>query len=1157
VEAVFLKSLTLKGFKSFADTTRLDLERGVTVVVGPNGSGKSNVVDAVAWVLGAQGPSTVRSGKMDDVIFAGTTKRPALGRAEVQLTLDNSSGLLPIDLTEVTISRTLYRSGDSEYALNGAACRLLDIQELLSDAGVGRNQHVIVAQGQIDDVLNARPGDRRLVVEEAAGILKFRKRKERAERRLAATESNLVRLGDLQREVRRQLRPLERQAEAARRHDALAAELRAVRLHLSGREIASQRARQAAVAADRAAATERERAARDALIRLDVEVAAAEASLAHSGDDLAELATRVESLRERGNGLAAVLVERRRTLRTELASQVAADVVSALVDEAARLREDHGRVEADLAALEPDRRGLAATEDSLRADRASLPTEEAALAEVARHAAQVRGEARGLARSVSRGEQELRAISERHEARLAEAEHLAAQAAGLRADLAGAEAAEAGHVQDCDEAAAAVARSADVLSTARETAAQARAEHRRWAARAEALAEALAGARAKAGLATLADVDGVVGLLAELVEIDDGWEKAAEAALGEALSAVVTRGADAARAVLTRLHDHDVAGAVLAMGGPPVIGGVAPVGRSVRDHVRAGEPDVERLLDHLVGGAVVAAGWSDAVDAVVAEPEAVVVTMAGDRFSPAGWRLGAATSGATRAALEESQAAAARSATATSQAEAAVRDAASVHAGSEQRLDATTARLHRHDREMSALAGDLSAAEARRGDELAVAAELAERAARLGTELDGDRGRLAELEALLASLEADEAMGRRAAAGSEQRRRDVDERARALGALRTELAAREAGLEERRRLLAERLAEVGRRLESLASARDDAAGRRRRVEQEVLVLDRLEAVVAAHGARLATMAAEVGEQRRRRSSLARHAADQLDRLRLRRAELDTELEDARAARAVCDVAETEVRLRLEAVSETVRIELDADPAVALVAPCPPLPDGASVAGHLRELQRELRRIGPVNPLALQEYEELSERHDFVAGQLEDVRRGRRELQKVIAGIDAEIVRVFTVAFADVAQNFEELFATLFPGGTGRLRLSEPDNLLESGIELEARPSGKNVGKLSLLSGGERSLTALAFLFAIFRSRPSPFYVLDEVEAALDDVNLHRFLSLVDEFRLEAQLVIVSHQKRTMEAADCLYGVSMQPGGSSKVVSERASEVDAA
>src|SRR3954449_8710388 len=286
---MFLKSLTLKGFKSFAETTVLEMEPGVTVVVGPNGSGKSNVVDAIGWVLGAQAPSAVRSQKMDDVIFAGTAKRPALGRAEVSLTIDNAARLLPIEFTEVTITRTLFRNGDSEYFLNGVPCRLLDITELLSDSGVGRQQHVIIGQGQLDQILNARPEDRRAVIEEAAGVLKFRKRKEKAERRLEATEGNLLRLSDLLREGRRQLRPLERQADPARRHGALVEELTAIRLFVAGRELATLRQRLQSGAEARATLTADERATKDELARLDAAVLSAEAELSALGaDDLGD-----------------------------------------------------------------------------------------------------------------------------------------------------------------------------------------------------------------------------------------------------------------------------------------------------------------------------------------------------------------------------------------------------------------------------------------------------------------------------------------------------------------------------------------------------------------------------------------------------------------------------------------------------------------------------------------------------------------------------------------------------------------------------------------------------------------------------------------------------------------------------------------------------
>src|SRR5437879_6446055 len=360
---MFLKSLTLKGFKSFAEKTTLEFEPGVTVVVGPNGSGKSNLVDAVAWVLGAQGPRTLRGAKMDDVIFAGTPDRPALGRAEVALTIDNSAALLPIEFSEVTITRTLFRAGDSEYQINGAPCRLLDIQDLLSDTGIGRQQHVIVGQGQLDAVLNARPEDRRAIIEEAAGILKFRKRKEKAERRLEATEGNLLRLTDLLREVRRQLRPLERQADAARRHDGLAAELHAIRLHLSGREIEQLRGRERKRVDARRDLAQGEQDVRVELRTFDAEVLDAERALAVPGeDDVADVLARTEALRERSRGLVNLVTERGRGLDRELASVADEGVVESLVAEAANVRAQLKGVESDFDALTPARVEMEAAE---------------------------------------------------------------------------------------------------------------------------------------------------------------------------------------------------------------------------------------------------------------------------------------------------------------------------------------------------------------------------------------------------------------------------------------------------------------------------------------------------------------------------------------------------------------------------------------------------------------------------------------------------------------------------------------------------------------------------------------------------------------------------------------------------------------------------
>jgi chromosome segregation protein len=957
---VFLKSLTLKGFKSFADTTSLDFEPGVTVVVGPNGSGKSNLVDAVAWVLGAQGPRTLRGARMEDVIFAGTPSRPPLGRAEVSLTIDNTARLLPIEFSEVTITRSLFRTGESEYELNGVPCRLLDLQELLSDTGIGRQQHVIVGQGQLDTILSATPEDRRAIVEEAAGILKFRRRKERAERRLAATEGNLVRLQDLLREVRRQLAPLQRQAEAAQRHGDVVAELRAIRLYLVGHQLAGFQTRLARLHDEREGLAARDRELHDRLAALDEDVIDAEHSLTALGvEGLAEWVARAEALRERGRGLGALLAEKRRGLERELAAAADAGVVETLVADAVALR-------GELAALD--------------AGELVLPDTDALVA-------------------VETADDTLRAAEERWRAAEVEAARARAGAESL--------------------------------------------ERQRRVARAEAAA------------GELEPLDGVLGPLVDHLEIDDGAEAAVGSALGDAMRAVVVRGA-AARPAMARLHAGETGALLVVLGDradPPSLD--LPTGaRPLGDAVRARDDELQRALTRLLAGHVLVDDWRAALDVVAERPELVAVTADGDRIGGQGtWSVGGGHAPAiTPRALHEAQ------------------------------ERATTAEVAR--------------AEAERTVEAARATLGAARAAEL----------------------------RRAAA------------------------------EERRAVLGARLADVEGRLAARDPEAQATAERQRRA-----LLDRDESLggvarrLAEHRARADALAERLRDRRRRETEAARVSAEQLDRLRGERRALEQELTGVRERLGRVDVDDAEARLRLDATVESLRSQFDVEPHVALDAPAPTVPEGTTLAGRARELERDLRLMGPINPLALEEHRSLQARHEFLESQLEDVRASRRELNRVLRAVDREIVRVFEQAFADVSTHFTNLFATLFPGGAGRLTLIDPDDLLNTGIEVDARPSGKTVRRLSLLSGGERSLTALAYLFAVFRARPSPFYLLDEVEAALDDVNLHRFLDLVHEFRNEAQLVIVTHQKRTMEAADILYGVTMPPGGSTRVVSERVAD----
>ncbi len=1153
---MYLKRLTLKGFKSFADATTVELEPGVTVVVGPNGSGKSNIVDAVAWVLGAQGPSTVRSAKMDDVIFAGTPDRPALGRAEVTLTIDNTSGMLPIELSEVTISRTLFRSGDSEYALNGVYCRLLDIQELLSDSGVGRTQHVIVSQGNLDAILDARPEDRRSVIEEAAGILKFRRRKERAERRLAATEGNLLRLSDLLREVRRQLKPLERQADAARRHQTVLDELSAVGLYVAGRELAGLRARKVATDETRARLVAEQVAARAALVGLDADVMTAEAALTPLGGfDLGDHLVRAERILEHARGLAAVLAERRRGLVRERETTVDAGVVASLEADAARLADELTAVEVELAALVPDAERLAQAEAEMAVARDEYARqwgdEQLVLAPFGK-AAELRGERAALVDGVARARSEAANVASRLGVVEAKAQRLENEVEQLRRTAASGERelpAMAAAVADAEREAASAAGAVDHTADERRVA---EGEHHRWSARAEALELALDEAHQAAGLDQVRELDAVLGTLADLVEVDDGWEAAVAAAVRPTLGVMVVNG-DAAdvRDVLRRLAEGGRRGTVLVAGTERTVRFPPSAGEPVRRHVRARRPEAEALLDALVGDVIAVGEWPAALDLVLAQPDLVVVTRDGDRFGPDGWRMGAAGGdGATAAALEEARD------RATAATEALVRAREAHDDARRQATEASAAVADAREVLEACRSQSRQAAEAL----VRVEAELVDlagegegwqrRVAEIEARIEADEARLLIVAAELAGAEAEEALIHERAQQAQAARASLEQHAASVGALRTDVEVRSASATERREYLTGRLGEVEVRLARQQAERADAERRRLDVDSRLAIVERLVATVDARLEWIDAVVIDLRGRRQRQSEAARQAAARLDGARQARTQAEQQLEVLREQIQRSDLEGQEIALRIEASVAAIRTDYEVEPEIALAAECPELAEGVSPVARRRELERDLKSMGPINPLALEEYAALCERHDFLEGQLDDIKGSRRELAKVIRAVDEEIVTIFAGAFADVSEHFARLFETLFPGGQGRLSLVDPSDPLNTGIQIDARPSGKNVKRLSLLSGGERSLTAMAYLFSVFRSRPSPFYLMDEVEAALDDVNLHRFMGLLNEFRREAQLIVVSHQRRTMEAADCLYGVSMQPGGSSKVVSER-------
>ena len=1167
---MYLKTLTLKGFKSFAEPATIRLEPGVTVVVGPNGSGKSNVVDAVAWVLGAQAPSAVRSARMDDVIFAGTDLKPALGRAEVSLTIDNADGMLEVAANEVRITRTLFRDGESSYALNGTPCRLLDIVELLSDTGVGRQQHMIVSQTQVDAVLSARPVDRRAIVEEAAGVLKYRKRRERAERRLLATDGDLTRVSDLTSEVRRRLRPLEKQAEAARRHADLLSELEALRVHLAGREIAQLREQLRAHKAVRDARAAERAELQAELAEVGSSIATKEQRLAHHGmDDHSERLARLEGLRARANGLAAVAVERQRSVDRERSVLTDHDLAAGMRDEIDRCRRELETVASADAAAAGDRQQLAQLQQRLEEDRTAFEAEWADVpllgGEEVSEAAGARGELSALRSTVALNESERHRLAERLQESENRMQELAGRASERRRGLARCEQETATLRTESEAAEGSHAAAVAALEDAVEACSAAEGNLRHWQARREALHMALDESSKAVPPEVLAAAGGVLGLLADLVDVEPGLEAAFAAAVGDTMGAVVVRDAAAARRVLQGLEANDAGAAVIALekiGPAPEYAGAAAAGAGsdparwepLRGRVRSSDPDVGMLLDRLLAAVVLVEGdWRSAADVWTGVPDVVAVTAAGDRLSSRGWRLGVHSVAGIRPALAEATERARAAQEDCDRAGGACDRARAQLTQSRARVDESSRRLAEATARAASETEAIARLDSEQRDLDTATSALRDHLAEISRRLEESVARVAQIESRLPALEAAETAARQRTRQAAEARNELERRAAQLAEQAAEQSAADAGLGQRGRMLEARLIELQERLDSYDASRAAAGDRLAALQREATVLETLRRAVEERAVAVEAGLTEIRQIRRKHSEVVRALAADLDDLRRQSADADRRYEALRSAEGRRDIEEAELRTLLQTAVERLRDTYGLSPTDAVEVSLPSLPEGIEPQQRLDYLATELEIMGPVNPLALAEYDELYERHELLKGQLDDIRAARRDLNRVIRSIDGEIKTSFSSAFVDVAANFEVLFESLFPGGEGRLTLTDPDDLLNSGVEISAKPSGKNVKRLSLLSGGERSLAALAFLFAVFRSRPSPFYVMDEVEAALDDVNLHRFLKLVDEFRSDAQLVIVTHQKRTMEAADCLQGVSMKPGGSSMVVSERVSE----
>lgn len=1189
-----LKSLTLKGFKSFASATTLRFEPGITCVVGPNGSGKSNVVDALTWVMGEQGAKALRGGKMQDVIFAGTAGRAPLGRAEVTLTIDNSDGALPIEYSEVSITRRMFRDGAGEYEINGNSCRLMDVQELLSDSGIGREMHVIVGQGRLSAILESRPEDRRAFIEEAAGVLKHRKRKEKAVRKLDAMQANLARLTDLTAELRRQLKPLGRQAEVARRAQTVQADLRDARLRLAADDLVTRRAELAHQTHDEKLAREQQETVQAALEAATAELGGHEQALARltpQAEAASQTWFQLSALAERVSATIRIAQERARHLDSEPEPGRGQDP-----DEMEARAERIAAEEAELiaavdiarATLEAAREQLAEREEAAaEAERAHFAAVRAiadrreGLARLAGQVDTLRTRAESVDAEVARLDVAIGEARERGDAAQREFDAVEATVDDLDAGELGLD----GHHERAVEALDLITARVAELQAAERDAGQDVASLK---ARIDALSMGLERKDGGAWLLEHHTDRGLTGPVAELLRVDPGYEAAVAAVMGPAADAIAAESAAAAAAAVQALRAADGGRAAILhtaehsdVAPRPDLPGSATW---IADNVHCPE-SLRAAVDALLDRVAVVDSLDAATELVCRQPSLRAVTRDGDLVGT-GWVTGGSD---RRPSTLEVQAAIDASTSALEAAErrseelaAALAGAVAEQADRAEVAEQALAALHESDANMSAVYEQLG----RLGHVVRAAHAESERL--LAQRAKAESGReetlvaLAELEERLRRAE-DEQSGAAADSGSTA---PTDFEREAAAAALTEVRAVEVEARLAVRTAEERAESVRGKADSLrraAQAEREARARAERARQARRTAAEVAAAVASAGQKVADrldrVVADAVAHRDELSRLRAAHTEQVEAVKERVRQLTAQMAALTDAVHRDEVARAQAALRIEQLEQTIleqyAINLDDliaeyGPDVALppseleiaeyeqarergeqvTRPAPVPYDRASQERRAKRAEKDLATLGKVNPLALEEFAALEERYNFLSTQLEDVKNARKDLLGVVADVDARILQMFTEAYADVEREFVEVFAKLFPGGEGRLVLTDPSDMLTTGIEVEARPPGKKVKRLSLLSGGEKSLTAVAMLVAIFRARPSPFYVMDEVEAALDDTNLRRLIGLFEQLREKSQLIVITHQKPTMEVADALYGVSMRGDGITTVISQR-------
>jgi chromosome segregation protein len=1194
-----LQSLELFGFKSFADKTLFNFHEGVTAIVGPNGCGKSNLLDAIRWVLGEQSAKSLRGDEMADVIFNGTDNRKPLSFAEVSLTFTDCASELNVDWHDVRVTRRVYRDGNSEYLLNKTVCRLKDIQSLFADTGVGRSAYSMMEQGKIDMILSSRPEDRRAIFEEAAGITKYKTQKREALRKLEATEANLLRIGDVIKEVKRQIGSLQRQAGKARRYQALHADLRVLETHHSKKQLAgldadlahcraeiekiatSEQTSRAGIDRGETELTEERRA----LDKIDIEVADIRAEAQRLQSEVAAHRSRIEFNRQRKDELA------------DLIERAQGDIATAenkRKQHAAQIHESDALIEKTQRFLQSKQGELAkVTEllDKLRAKREARQADrETARSSLSKYEARIdklEDELAGITARRELTEEQIRQIfAEIKEATKAREKVAAGIEAARNATeseqkkieqlLAQSQTAETNLRQQQEL----LANAESDLTILERTLAEKRSSLeilRQLNAEGEGLAQG-----SQAVLKGLDDPErfraSIAGSLVAQIDVDPKFIVAIEAALGRNLHAVILKDGQSAEEILARLTKKKLGQAALFV---PKLGGCAH--ESVRKSLPKGAlawaidkivapRSLEPTIRQLLSGVLVFSKLEQALACKKDEPMLAMATLDGEFVSAEGIVFGGSSTVKTDSLLERKARVAAlekEEIECTSQREVLIqkRDQAKTNVATasrqldEARAHHQTAHLSHSTstNKISLLQAEEKEAERKidhlKSEKTTLEQQIeaaGERVGALEDELSEAQAELAEHEAAQSDAEKDEKGAR---TFEEKTLESLNELRLAIATARQ----RHESLEAQRQPMAARDTEL---VELIAARRADIASYENKLATQAQESRDAEVAIKEQTARAAeaeAAATKISSQRAARVAAVEKRETELRGLR-------NSLSESQERRGHLQVRESQLQMQIENLAENIsrRYQVDlrafAPDETAFgktlraqlkrsekeVAAAVDLAD-EDLQQVVADLTRQLDNMGPVNLDAVQEYDELEERFKFLETQNTDLTNSRRELLDVISRINSTTKKLFAETFAQVRANFKEMFAELFGGGRADLSLLDENDPLNCGIEISAKPPGKQLQSISLLSGGERAMTAVALLFAIYMVRPSPFCVLDEIDAPLDESNINRFVKMLDRFIAQSQFVIITHNKRTISKADVLYGVTMEERGVSKLV----------